>query len=116
MDEGTFNKSFAECWVCGKERGGADGPQHCGWCLQWHCPDCPCPGLVAWEDRHFKGVEGGEEPDCCGAYMSLDDIPCFTCRRAPKDGVEFVMCDRCAYWHCCECGCPSPEPSENEEK
>jgi hypothetical protein len=47
--------------------------------------------------------------------MSLDDIPCFTCKRAPKDGVEFVMCQECAYWHCCECGCPSPERSENEE-
>ena len=66
--------------------------------------------------EHGEGLERGEVRDDCGAYMSLDDIPCFTCKRAPKDGVEFVMCDKCAYWHCCECGCPRPEPSENEEK
>ena len=81
MDEGTFNEIFAECWVCGKERGGADGPQDCGWCLQWHCPDCPCPGLAAWEAEHGEGLERGEVRDDCGAYMSLDDIPRFTCKR-----------------------------------
>ncbi len=116
MDEETFDEIFAECWVCGKQRGGLDGPQDCSWCLQWHCPDCPCPGLAAREDRHSSGMEGGEEPDRCGAYPSLDDIPCFSCKRTPRDGVEFLICEKCAYWHCCECGCPGTERPGNEEK
>ena len=116
MDEETFNKIFAECWICGKERGEPNGPEDCPWCLQWHCPDCSCPALAAWEAQQIGEVGGGEEPDPGGAWMTLDDIPCVTCERAPKDGVEFASCDRCTYWHCRECGCPNPaHPADEEE-
>ena len=115
MDEETFDKTFAECANCGKEFTGPDGPEDCPWCFEFHCRHCYCPVLEAWEERQLAEVEGGEEPDPGGARMTVDDIPCVTCDRAPKDGVEFVFCERCTYWHCRECGCPSPARPEDEE-
>jgi len=108
------------CWLCNKKKEGTKNvPEWCPWCHQWHCPECinECPGILAWELAHTEepAEEGGEEKGADEAYTSLDDIPCVTCNRAPKDGVPFVMCPDCVFWHCCECGCPVGNRPDDED-